>query len=96
MQKNIQRLIDESIEILNDEALFHRRDVPGDQDDFEPDLRHAPKNSSMSKYDLYESIQAMIEIYDHLDESKITSDISEKIDDVKNAIRELSMCAGKR
>jgi hypothetical protein len=96
MNSKIQKLIDESLEILNDEALFHRRDIPGDQDEFEPESSAPRSDPGMIKYEVYASIEKMIEIYDHLNESKISSEIESKLANVKKAIRELSMCMGKR
>ena len=52
------------ISLLNDDALFHQRDIPGNQDDFED--RSMFSNPATSRHDLYSSIDDMIKVYDTL------------------------------
>ena len=94
MDKKIDKLIDETMQILNDEALFHKRDIPGDQDEFEP-RRSSHFDTGKSRYEMFSAIEMMIEIYDHLDESRITPEIAAAAMNVKKSIRELARCAGK-
>ena len=87
MQKNIKEYIREMIQLLNDEALFHQRDVPGDQDEFED--RDMIDASPMIRHDLYSSIGDMINVYDALGDDYSDSEIAIIVKEIKEATHKL-------
>ena len=82
MTKDTLKTIQEIVALLNDDALFHNREISGDQDDFE--MR---EKSFSTKYDLYECINMLIAIYDQCDEEITDPDISNLVMEIKDKIK---------
>jgi len=74
----------ELIELINDEALFHKREIPGDADDFE----HRDDTSLSPKYDLYECINMLIAIYDMHDNEIDDPKVIDMISSIKHKIKD--------
>lgn len=88
MQKDLRTYVREIAQILNDEALFHQREVPGDQDDFED---RSVLDPGQTRHMLYVCINDMMEAYDKLDERSCTGQMKEAIAQVKKAVDQLKM-----
>ncbi len=71
------------IQLLNDEALFHQRDIPGDQDEFED--RDVIDASPMVRHDLYSSIDDMINAYDQIGDDYSDADVAIIVKEIKAA-----------
>ena len=95
MSTQLKRQIREIIQVLNDEALFHAREIPGDQDVFEPRGGQNVQDTGMTKYGIYESIQSLIDLYDRIEESELTNEAASIISHIKDDIVKLQKCAGK-
>ncbi len=88
MEKDLRKYVREITQILNDEALFHQREVPGDQDDFED---RSVLDPGQTRHMLYVCINDMMEAYDKLDEQSYTGQMKEAIAQVKSAVDNLKM-----
>ncbi len=88
MEKNIRKYVREIAQVLNDEALFHKREIPGDTDDYED---RSVIDPGQTRYDLYACINEMIEVYDALDEKNCTGQMQEAISRIKDAVENLKM-----
>lgn len=88
MEKDLRKYVKEIAQILNDEALFHQREVPGDQDEFED---RSVLDPGQTRHMLYVCINEMIEAYDKLDERSCTGQMSESIKQIKKAVENLKM-----
>jgi len=88
MKKDLRTYVREIAQILNDEALFHQREVPGDQDDFED---RSVIDPGQTRHMLYVCINDMMETYDKLDEQSCTGQMKEAIAQVKSAVDNLKM-----
>lgn len=89
MKNDLKRYISELSQILNDEALFHQREIPGDQDDFED---RGIQDPNQTRHTLYVCINEMIEIYDKIEEGTYSdARIKEAVNKVSSAINNLKM-----
>ena len=88
MDTKLKNYIREIAQIINDDALFHARDIPGNQDDFEDRLNVEPDEA---RHMVYACINELIEVYDSLDESACSNETSEAISQVKVAVDNLKM-----
>ena len=61
MQKELRKTIREMLGLLNDEALFHQRSIPGDQDDYEGRSTNDPGET---RHQMYTIINNLISVYD--------------------------------
>ena len=77
MEKDIRRKIREMIQLINDDALFRNREIPGDQDEFED---RDVIDVDVVKHDLYSIINDLIEVYDRLETPE---DIGRYADSIK-------------
>jgi len=95
MSTQLKQQIREIIQVLNDEALFHSREIPGNQDVFEPRVERHTQDSGEIKYSIFESIQSLIEVYDCIDEATLTSEAASIISHIRNDIEQLKKFTGK-
>lgn len=95
MSTQLKKQIREIIQVLNDEALFHARDIPGDQDVFEPKRQGMSRDAGMTKYGIFDAIEAMIDIYDHVDEAHLNDEAASIIAHIQDDIKQLRRCVGK-
>lgn len=87
MQRQVRNYIQEIIQLLNDEALFHQREIPGDQDDFEDRAMMQP--DPVARHDLYSSIDDMIGVYDKLGDDYTDAEITVIVKEIKAAAHKL-------
>lgn len=83
MDKHIRNKIREMIQLINDDAIFRSRDIPGDQDEFED---RDVIDIDIVKHDLYCAINNLIDAYDKIETPE---DIGRCADDIKK-IKEIS------
>jgi hypothetical protein len=87
MRTNIRQYIQEMISLLNDDAIFHQRDIPGNQDDFEDRLMS--RNPATSRHELYSSIDDMIKVYDALGDDYNDEEIAAIVQEIKSSTAKL-------
>jgi len=87
MQKQVRNYIQEIIQLLNDEALFHQKEIPGDQDSFED--RAMVQTAPVTRHDLYSSIDDMIGVYDKLGDDYSDAEIEIIVKEIKTAASKL-------
>jgi hypothetical protein len=80
MEKHIRSKIREMIQLINDDALFKTRDIPGDQDEFE---QKSVIDVDQVKYDLYCAINDLIAVYDRLETPESVGQCAEPIKKIK-------------
>ena len=68
------------IQVINDDALFRKRDIPGDQDEFED---RSMMDEGQIKHDLYSAINDLIRVYDMLDNPEYIAQSAGQIRKVK-------------
>lgn len=88
MEKNLEKYIREIAHLLNDEALFHMRDIPGDQDDFEDRSVIEP---DQARHMIYVCINELMDMYDALDERSCSEQTKAAIVKVNKAVENLKM-----
>ena len=87
MEKHIRNKIREMIQLINDDALFKSRDIPGDQDEFE---HKSVIDIDQVKHDLYYAINALIDVYDKLETPESVGQCAEPIKKIKELADNLS------
>jgi hypothetical protein len=88
MENKIVNYVKEMTQILNDDALFHQREIPGDADDFESRSQTDPGEA---RHALYVCINELIDLYDQIEESEYDAQMSDKIIDLMEVIEALKM-----
>lgn len=88
MMKDVRSYIREIVALINDDALFHKRDVPGDQDDYED--RVQADDPGVLRNDVYSSINDLIGVYDKVGDDYTDPDVAENVKDIRKLISKLT------
>jgi hypothetical protein len=86
MERNVRKKIREMIQMLNDEALFHQRVIPGDQDEFED---RAFLDPEQTRHSLYICINELIAAYDAMNERGAIENVSSEVEELKDTVAKL-------
>jgi len=79
MKKELRITIREMLGLLNDEALFHQRKIPGDQDDYESRRSIDP---SETRHQMYTIINNLISAYDVVGDDYGNPEVQEIIEQI--------------
>jgi hypothetical protein len=88
MHKDVRQYIREIISLINDDALFHKRDIPGTQDDYE-DRVTLDQDPGVSRNDVYSSINDLIHAYDAIGDDYNDPAIVEDVKNIRTLVSKL-------
>lgn len=83
-QEQLRQEIREIIQLLNDEALFHKRNA---KDEFETTKEASPAEL---RHSLYETICSLIDVYDELSEENMSPTMSSNIKKLSSIVKKIT------
>jgi len=89
MQKDVRQYIREIITLINDDALFHKRDIAGTQDEYE-DRVALDQDPGVSRNDMYSSINDLIHVYDAIGDDYNDPSIVEDVKNIRSLVSKLT------
>lgn len=89
MMKDVRQYIREIVALINDDALFHKRDVPGDQDDYE-DRPTGDRDPGVVRHDVYDAINGLINVYDKVGDDYTDPIVIENVKNIRQLIAKLT------
>jgi len=89
MIKDVRQYIREIVALINDDALFHKREVPGDQDDYE-DRLSIDSDPGVVRHDVYDSINGLINVYDRAGDNYNDPAVIENVKNIRHLVSKLT------
>lgn len=83
-QEKLRKEIREIIQLLNDEALFHKRNS---KEDFQSSKEQTPAEV---RHSLYEAICSLIDVYDDLNEEEIPAHLTNEIKKISSIVKKIT------
>lgn len=82
---DLKTYIQEIIQVINDDALFSKRDIPGDVDNADA----ISEDPGKVRHDMYEAINKLISAYDMIGDDYGDQEVILIVSEIKSAVNKL-------